>query len=272
LEAALGLIRLVHWKPEEAREGIQLLQSAGYEVRTDRPAGPTFLRELAADPPDAVVIDLGRLPSQGRDIGLSLRMRKGTRGIPLVFVGGDPDKVAAIRQVLPDAAYTEWRGIRGSLKQALSRPLVDPAVPKSVFAAYEGRSTSHKLGIKPGFKLALIDAPGDARESLGPMPEGVELLRGRSGRCDLAIWFVRSRRNLAAGMSKMADRVGRAPLWIAWPKKSSGLVADLSQQDVRDTGLGSGWVDYKICSIDATWSGLLFRQRDTVARRGKKPD
>ena len=82
-------IRLIHWKAAEAEERAGWLRAAGYEVVYET-LNPTSLRELSENPPTAVVIDLGRLPMQGRDVGLLLRQRKGTRNVPLVFVGGKP--------------------------------------------------------------------------------------------------------------------------------------------------------------------------------------
>jgi hypothetical protein len=64
----------------------------------------------------------------------------------------------------------------------------------------------------------------------------------------------------------MASRLGEGSLWIAWPKKASSVNSDLTQTYVRKTGLAAGLVDYKICSIDATWSGLLFTRRTAKKR------
>jgi hypothetical protein len=66
-------------------------------------------------------------------------------------------------------------------------------------------------------------------------------------------------------MSRLAILVGKDPLWIAWPKKASGIVTDLTQQRVREAGLNAGMVDFKVCSIDKTWSGLLFTRRKSYA-------
>lgn len=98
-------IRLVYWNAAEAQERAARLQAAGYEVDFD-PLTPAALRALGQDSPGAVVIDLSRLPSQGRDVGLDLRLYKSTRLIPLVFIEGDPDKTSRIRELLPDASYT----------------------------------------------------------------------------------------------------------------------------------------------------------------------
>ena len=86
------------------------------------------------------------------------------------------------------------------------------------------------------------------------------------GRCDLIIWFVRSLGELKRGISKMAAGLEHGSIWIAWAKKGSALAADLTEQDVRAIGLASGLVDYKVCAIDATWSGLLFTRRKAGKR------
>ncbi len=98
-------VRLIHWKPEEARPRIEQLTGAGFEAVYE-PFSSDSLRGLIKDVPDAFVIDLTRLPSHGRDVGLYVRERKTSRKVPLVFVGGAPDKVQRTREQLPDAAYT----------------------------------------------------------------------------------------------------------------------------------------------------------------------
>ncbi len=225
------------------------------------PVGLTFLREMRQRPPSAVVIDLSRFPSQGRDVALAIRHTKATRHLPLVFVGGAPEKVAMVQQSLPDAVYTSWDRIRGALKEAIAHPPADPVVPSSVLAGYSGRPLAKKLGIKPNSVVGLVDAPPGFRETLGHLPAAVVIRHDARGRCDLIVWFVRSRRELQRGMRGMAARSGRGGLWIAWPKRSSGLTVDVAQFDVRRTGLAAGLVDYKISAIDATWSGLLFARR-----------
>jgi hypothetical protein len=77
----------------------------------------------------------------------------------------------------------------------------------------------------------------------------------------LAVWFVRARDELTRDLMSISDAAGDVPLWIAWPKKTSALRSNLGEADVRGAGLASGLVDYKICAIDETWSGVLFRRR-----------
>jgi len=257
-------LQLIHWNRSETRELAQRLRSLGYRVRDAIPENATALRALGASPPDGVVIDLTRLPTQGRDVGVFLRQVAATRHIPLIFVGGRREMVAGARKLLPDATFTSWVRIESALQRALTRPVPDPARPGSVMAGYSGTPLPRKLGIKPGSNLTLLGGPADFAKTLGSLPEGARLTTRLGAGTSLVIWFVRSRRDLQRGIARGAAAVPRDGMWIAWPKKSSGVATDLSEGDVRATGLANGLVDYKICAIDATWSGLKFavRKRD----------
>jgi len=262
-------VRLIHWNTAEAEARAAKLQVAGYDV-TCGPINHSAIRELRDDPPSAVVIDLARLPSQGRDLGLLLRKYSTTRHVPLVFVEGEPAKVARVKELLPDAVYTTWGKIRGALKQAIAHALrpEQVAVPESTFAAYAGVPLVKKLGIKSNGTVALVNAPKGFERTLGELPEGVTFrryTRNAPSECDLILWFTTSHADLERRIEPMRERVGQDGLWIIWPKKASGVATDLTQVIVRQVGLVSGLVDYKVCSIDATWTGLRF------ARRNVKP-
>ena len=232
----------------------------GYSVDSEQ-LNPESFRWLRANPVAATVIDLSRRPSQGRDVALAIRLSKGSRHIPLVFVDGEPGKVAGIRKLLPDAAYTSWSRIRGSLKRAIAHPVAGPVVPESAFAGYCGTSLSKKLGIRANSAVLLVNAPRDFEKTLGKLPEGVRLRWRAGGRSDLIIWFTGSRSALERRLQRMIGLAEQAGLWIVWPKKGSGISSDLSQAVVRKLGLAAGLVDYKICAVDETWSGLLFSVR-----------
>jgi CheY-like chemotaxis protein len=254
-------IRLIHWNAEEARQRIEDLSAGGVEVRFRPLSGPSALHALERDPPQAVIIDLSRLPSQGRDLAIWLRRRQRTRHVPLVLVGGDPDKVDRLRGHLPDAVYSDWRQIHSALKRALAEPPKRPVVPSSALAGYSGTPLPKKLGIRADSVVALIGAPEGFEETLGPLPEGAELRRSGRGRRDLTLCFVASRKELERRIDRLVKAAEQGSVWIAWPKKASGRATDLAQAEVRRTGLSSGLVDYKICAIDETWSGLLFARR-----------
>jgi hypothetical protein len=77
----------------------------------------------------------------------------------------------------------------------------------------------------------------------------------------VTLWFTRSRQALEAGIEEIGDWAGQGRLWIVWPKKASGVTSDLTQQVVRRVGLDAGLVDFKVCAVDKTWSGLCFARR-----------
>ena len=181
--------------------------------------------------------------------------------VPLVFAGGEPDKLERVREVLPDATFSDWDSIELDLANAIACPPADPAVPSSVFASYANTPLPQKLDIKEGSTVALVNAPDGFEDVLSDLPEGARLQKGLSGEYDLIIWFVRSAAELEESVTAMASAVRKGGVWIAWPKKTSGIESDLSQTAVRRIGLDNGLVDYKICAIDATWSGLKFSRR-----------
>jgi CheY-like chemotaxis protein len=257
----VGYIRLIHWNDTEAQERADRLRALGYEVALgdfDRDA----LLAAREDAPQAVVIDLSRVPSRGRDMALALRSYKDTRHVPLVFVGGDPLKVERLRALLPDAVYTTWENVARALGEAIAHPPAEPVVPSSVMEAYAGTPLSRKLGIKAGSVVYLAGAPADFEATLGHLPPGATLHRHSQEGPDLTLWFAESRAELDRGIAAMAERAEKGGLWIIWPKKSSGVDSDLSQTVVRQVAISAGLVDFKVCSVDKTWSGLRFTRRD----------
>ena len=118
-----------------------------------------------------------------------------------------------------------------------------------------------KLGIKPNMLVTLIAAPQGFEKTLGKIPRGVVFRRRARGRCDLAIWFVTSRAQLESRIDPISRLPEKGTLWIAWPKQASGVRTDVTQPHVRRVGLAAGLVDFKICAIDSTWSGLKFTRR-----------
>lgn len=256
----MARVCLVHWDPVESKERSALLARAGYDVSILW-QGPAGLRAVRDDPPAAFVIDLGRLPSQGRDVGVALRQFAGTRHVPLVFAGGTAEKVGRVKEVLPDAVFATWERITGPLRRAIAAPPSAPIVPGSVLAGYSGTPLVKKLGIKAGAIVALVAAPDRLEETLGDLPEGVVLRRRAARDAGLTIWFVRTHTELDRCLRTMNPLPERSGLWIAWPKKASGMKTDLSENVVRAKGLASGLVDFKICAIDQTWSGLRFARR-----------
>lgn len=256
----MATVRLIQWKAGESAEKAGRLRAAGFDVDAE-PLDPAGLKALRSNPPAAVVIDLDRMPSQGRDLGLLLRKQKATRNVPLVFAGGESERVERVRGSLPDAVFTAWSRIRSAIRRAVTRPPRDPVVPESTLAGYAGTPLPRKLGIKADSVTILASAPRGFEKTLGPLPEGATLRRQTRGRCHLIVWFTKSRKDVEKRIGRMGDLAGPGGLWVAWPKKASGVATDLTQAVVRKIGLASGLVDYKVCSIDEVWTGLRFTKR-----------
>jgi hypothetical protein len=128
-------------------------------------------------------------------------------------------------------------------------------------AGYSGTPLPRKLGVRPATTVALVDAPDGFERALDPLPGVVRLRRSARGACDVALWFVGTKAAYARGLHAWARRDDWRALWICWPKKASGVRTDLSDGAVRTLALAAGLVDYKVCAVDATWSGLCFARR-----------
>jgi hypothetical protein len=137
-------------------------------------------------------------------------------------------------------------------------------------AGYSGTPLVKKLGIKEGARVAFVNAPDDFQATLGELPDDVKLMKSTASSLDLILFFVLSERKLARDFVKLAARLtSNGMIWIAWPKKSSGVATDLTFERVQHIGLNAGLVDVKICAIDETWSGLKFvyRLKDRASRK-----
>jgi len=134
------------------------------------------------------------------------------------------------------------------------------ARPSGNAFGYSGTPLLDKLGIKPGVRVQFVSGPKVFFTLLGDLPPGTRVVA--RGALDFAILFVKSSAELRRSFSKLRDRLeSNGMLWVAWPKKASGVSTDLTEGVVRQFGLESGLVDVKVCAIDGTWSGLKFVRR-----------
>ncbi len=139
---------------------------------------------------------------------------------------------------------------------------------------YSATPLPKKLGIEDGARVAVLGAPKTFERTLGPLPPSVSMRQSARGPLDVIVFFTSKTSELERRFSKLAGALEPAGgLWIAYPKKSSGVGSDLTFERVQDIGLRAGLVDNKSCAIDETWSGVRFvyRLKDRKARRRSPP-
>ena len=127
---------------------------------------------------------------------------------------------------------------------------------------YSGTPLAKKLGLKDGHRVLLVGAPEGFERRLEPLPPGVVLTRRARDGLDAVLFFSRERAEIERRHEALARRLTpKGMLWLAWPKRASGVPTDVTEDVLRDVLLPSGMVDTKVCAIDETWSGLRFVRR-----------
>jgi hypothetical protein len=134
-------------------------------------------------------------------------------------------------------------------------------------AGYSGTPLAKKLGIKPGQRVAFPSAPDEFSELLGELPDGVSVKSRARPPLDVIVFFTTGRAELERRLPALRRAMDPAAgLWIAWPKRTSGVETDMTEDVARELGLANKLVDNKVCAIDDTWSGLRL-----VIRRQDRP-
>ena len=127
---------------------------------------------------------------------------------------------------------------------------------------YSGTPLHRKLGIKEGHRVVALSPPDDLGALLGDLPPGVRVGTRLAAGTDVVLLFATKRRDLERRLARGAEKLDPAGgLWVAYPKKSSGVATELTFAEVQEAGLAAGLVDNKSCAIDATWSGVRFVYR-----------
>src|ERR1022692_3204161 len=142
-------VLVMHRDVAEASERAARLRALGFDAAPYLSLGAKGFRGIRQDPPHAILIDLTRLPSYGKALGVLLRQQKSLGCIPLVFVEGDPDKTAQVRAVLPDAVYTTWAKAEAAIRRAI-RNAPRAAMPPARSRHAPADQTLHSSGIPRG--------------------------------------------------------------------------------------------------------------------------
>ncbi|MGH9027001.1 MAG: DUF3052 domain-containing protein, partial [Acidimicrobiia bacterium] len=127
-----------------------------------------------------------------------------------------------------------------------------------------------KLGIGDGARVAFVNMPAGFDRTLGRLPTGVEIQKQVRGSLDVIVFFTRRRAELERRLGALAKAIDPAGgLWVAWPKRASGIETDMTEDVVREVVLPKGLVDNKVCAIDDTWSGLRVVWRRENRKKAK---
>ena len=142
-------------------------------------------------------------------------------------------------------------------------------------AGYSGKPLPQKLGIKPGFCIFVDGAPAAYGDIVGTLPVGVKMAARPKPPLDMVHVFATQAGGLADKLRGYRAAIAQnGMIWVSWPKKSSGIISDLSEVVVRNTALPLGLVDIKVCAIDDIWSGLKFvipKDQRNCNQRVKRP-
>ncbi len=135
-------------------------------------------------------------------------------------------------------------------------------------AGYSGTPLSKKLGIKAGRRISAPGAPPNYRKLLAPLPEGIEFQPRVTKTTDLVHLFTTSKAELAKNLIAWLKVLSpEAVIWVSWPKKTSKVPTDITEDTIRAVALPMGLVDIKVCAVDETWSGLKLVLRKELRAR-----
>jgi len=140
-----------------------------------------------------------------------------------------------------------------------------PTTPSAATAGYSGQPLVKKLGVKAGTRLLAVNEPPGYRDLLAPLPDDVQFAARVSRLVDLVHLFCVERATLAKKLAMYRSDLGaEAVVWVSWPKKAAKVPTDITEDVIREVALPLGFVDVKVCAVDATWSGLKLVVRKAL--------
>ncbi len=167
------------------------MKKAGYRitlVTSSMKGWTSYVRDLAVD---AVVLDLDRLPSHGREVGIHLRTSKSTRHLPLVFLGGDPAKAERMRSDLPDATFSAWPDAGQAIARAIDSPVAKPVRPMPMMERSNRFDLARRLDINPGLQVNLWGDADFLNEALGDASTSLAITRNTKRQA--CLWLAATR-------------------------------------------------------------------------------
>jgi len=137
-------------------------------------------------------------------------------------------------------------------------------------AGYSGTPLAKKLGLTEGRSIATIDAPAEYGDWLAPLPFGARITSRLPATPEMVHLFTTKRAHLKKQLEKLRSKISHdGMVWVSWPKKSANVPTDVTEDVIREVGLPLGFVDVKVCAVDATWSGLKLVIRKELRDRSR---
>jgi len=129
---------------------------------------------------------------------------------------------------------------------------------------YSGTPLAQKLGFKPGATVVVINAAANYQKLLGKFARDLTFTSRVGAHSELVHLFTTRRSELAKQLNRLRKQIAdTGMIWVSWPKKSSGVVTDITEDTIRAVALPLGFVDTKVCAVDEVWSGLKLMIRRT---------
>lgn len=266
----MSRVYLVHNGADGMETQANALRTSGFEVDTFDNDGDYDLVKKSMvrwrkAPPEVFVLDMTRRPSVNKYLGVMIRGRESFKTIPIVYAGGDAEKMEPIKRAIPDAVFSSWRGAVKAIRKALVAPVETPAKKPQIMDLYKDRTVCQKLGIEEGMRVGIVDPPRELESLLTGLPEGVELVEETGPAMRVTLWFVRDYDLFLTMLTKMIRVAAISKLWVAFPKKRPGSKDTINQKLVREAIRAAGLVEYKICSMGDVWSAMAFSARKSDA-------
>ncbi len=233
-----------------------------YQVSTLFFKGPESLNFIIEEHPSAIIFNLAKRPSTCRDLAIYIRKRKNLRMIPFLFVEGEEEKIKKIKSLFPEDYFCGKDDLNSIIIKILAEPARLFPQPESLFSGYSGRSALEKLDIRRNENICLINVDESFYSIFEENVESYNFGSRITRETKLTLIYLQEEKNVAPFLRYFLDNSrDDSSLWLCWPKKKDKIKTTLSQKFIRDTALGFGLVDYKICSIDNNWSAMKFTRK-----------
>ncbi len=122
---------------------------------------------------------------------------------------------------------------------------------------YSGTPLIKKLGIKEEMELYVENSPQEYLTWLGKLPEGASVSNKIGSNLVAAHIFFYEKTKLLTALTKLRKKLAQDGfVWVSWPKKSSKVATDITEDVIREIALPMGFVDIKVCAVSEVWSGL----------------